>query len=116
MCRGNTLDNGERRSCGPYSTPTPQRTATYRRECMRHLNKLGKGSRLLLAVAVGGAVFGIASAVQASIPDANGVIHGCYVKAGNPSQGALRVIDSAAACKPIENPLDWNQTGPTGPP
>jgi len=83
---------------------------------MKHFKRLGRGSRLVLALAVGGAVFGIASAVQASIPDSNGVIHGCYAKAGNPSQGALRVIDSSAACKPIENPLNWNQTGPTGPP
>jgi hypothetical protein len=81
---------------------------------MRNLHKLGKGSRLLLAVVVGGAVFGIATAVQASIPDANGVIHGCYAKAGNPSQGALRVSDTGI-CKPIENPLTWNQKGPTGP-
>jgi hypothetical protein len=58
-------------------------------------------------------VFGIASAVQASIPDANGVIHGCYGKAGTPSQGDLRVTDSGL-CKPTENPLDWNQVGPTG--
>ncbi len=87
---------------------------------MSYLTKLGKGSRLLLALAVGGAVFGIASAVQASIPDANGVIHGCYAKAGTPSQGDLRVSDSGI-CKPTENPLTWNQkgvtgaTGPTGP-
>ena len=44
---------------------------------MKRLAMLGRGSRILLALAVGGAVFGIASAVQASIPDANGVIHGC---------------------------------------
>ena len=45
---------------------------------------------------VGWAVFGIASAVQASIPDASGVIHGCYntsLAHGNPT-GALRVIDT----------------------
>ena len=47
-----------------------------------------KRRRLLLGLAVGGAVFGVASAVQASIPDANGVIHGCYntsVAHGNPT-------------------------------
>ena len=69
--------------------------------------------RVILAVAVAGAVFGIAGAVQASIPDANGVIHGCYAKAGTPSQGDLRISDSGI-CKPTENPLSWNQVGPTG--
>ena len=87
---------------------------------MRYIKGLGRGSRIVLALAVGGAVFGIASAVQASIPDANGVIHGCYAKAGTPSQGDLRVSDSGI-CKPTENTLTWNQkgvsgaTGPTGP-
>jgi hypothetical protein len=73
---------------------------------------------------VGGAVFGIASAVQASIPDAKGVIHGCYnvsLAHGYPT-GALRVIDTSAVnghCASWEAPLNWNRrgvTGPTGPP
>jgi hypothetical protein len=56
-------------------------------------------------------VFGIATAVQAAIPDAQGVIHGCYN-----SQGALRVIDSASAtCKSSETALNWNQRGIPGP-
>ena len=53
---------------------------------MYRLRELGRGRRLLVALAVGGAVFGIATAVQASIPDASGVIHGCYAKAGNPAR------------------------------
>jgi hypothetical protein len=75
---------------------------------------------LILAVIVGGAVFGIASAVQASIPDSSGVIHGCYNNSlahGNPT-GALRVIDTAKAngnCASWETPLTWNAQGPTGP-
>jgi hypothetical protein len=78
---------------------------------------------LILAVAAGAAVFGIASAVQASIPDSSGVIHGCYNNSlahGNPT-GALRVIDTAKAngnCASWETPLNWNAkgvTGPTGP-
>lgn len=86
---------------------------------MHRLRSLGRGGRLLLVVAVGGAVFGIASAVQASIPDASGVIHGCYntsLAHGSPT-GALRVIDTAkpnGTCASWEAPLDWNQTGPTG--
>jgi hypothetical protein len=73
---------------------------------------LGRGVGLVLALAVGGAVFGIATAVQASIPDSQGVIHACYAK----STGALRVIDTGHACDPRkEGPeLNWNQRGPTG--
>jgi hypothetical protein len=84
---------------------------------VNHLNKLGRGSRILLALAVGGAVFGIASVVQADIPD-SGVIHGCYGKPATPQKGQLRVIDASQGeqCRFYENPLNWNQTGPTGPP
>lgn len=76
--------------------------------------------KVLAAIAVGGAAFGIATAVQASIPDANGVIHACYTTSlahGNPT-GALRVIDTATAnghCASWEQPLSWNQRGATGP-
>ncbi len=86
---------------------------------MNRLRSLSRGGRLLLAVVVGGGVFGIATAVQASIPDANGVIHGCFntsLAHGNPT-GGLRVIDTAkpnGRCASWEAPLNWNQTGPTG--
>ena len=86
---------------------------------MLKLRYPSKSRRLLLGLAVGGAVFGVASAVQASIPDANGVIHGCYntsVAQGNPT-GGLRVIDTAknGNCASWEMALNWNQTGPSGP-
>jgi hypothetical protein len=100
---------------------------------MGRLQGLSRGGRVLLALAIGGAVFGIATAVQASIPDANGVIHGCYntsLAHGNPT-GALRVIDTSAVnghCANWEAPLNWSAaagvtgatgatgaTGPTGP-
>jgi len=81
--------------------------------------------RLLAALAVGLGAFGIASVVQASIPDSQGVIHGCYYKgAGNLERlGALRVVDMdrGQACRADELPVSWNQagvsgpTGPTGP-
>jgi hypothetical protein len=80
---------------------------------------LSRGGRLVLAIAVGGAVFGIATAVQASIPDADGVIHACYntsLAHGNPT-GALRVIDTAKVngnCAGWESPLSWNATGVSG--
>jgi len=90
---------------------------------MYRLRGLSRGGRLLLALLVGGAVFGIATAVQASIPDASGVIHGCYHRTANPGTrpGALRVIDTdrGQSCYADENPLDWSAnagaTGATGP-
>ena len=48
----------------------------------------------------------------ASIPDATGLIHGCYSK----TSGALRVIDTAKSqkCSATELALNWSQTGPKG--
>ena len=47
----------------------------------------------------------------ATIPDENGVIHGCR----NDGSGILRVIDTATdSCSPAETPLEWNQQGPKG--
>jgi hypothetical protein len=82
---------------------------------MDRLRSLSRGGRLLLALAVGGAVFGIATAVQADIPD-SGVIHGCYGKPGTPQKGQLRVRDASQGeqCRFYENSLDWSQTGPSG--
>jgi hypothetical protein len=60
---------------------------------------------VVLALAVG---VGVATG---AIPDASGVIHGCY-----DPQGALRVIDPASSsCKNNETALNWSQTGPAGP-
>jgi hypothetical protein len=93
---------------------------------MIRLQRLSRSGRVLLAVVVGGATFGIASAVQASIPDASGVIHGCYntSRAHGSPIGQLRVIDTSRPdgnCASWEAPLNWNAkgvtgaTGPTGP-
>ncbi len=64
------------------------------------------------------AAFGIASAVQASIPDSQGVIHGCYFKGSSQleRQGALRVIDTGKgqACRSDELAIAWTQHGATG--
>lgn len=75
--------------------------------------RLGRRARLgvLVAVVLGVAAGGIA---YASIPDSNGVIHGCYAQ----KDGRLRVIntDAGASCNTTkENPLNWNQAGPPGP-
>jgi hypothetical protein len=59
----------------------------------------------LVVVALGLAAGGIA---YASIPDSNGVIHGCYQK----NSGQLRVVDPGGAggsCSSSESPLAWNQ-------
>jgi hypothetical protein len=78
---------------------------------MRKVRGLSRGGRLIVALAVGGVLFGVATAVQADIPDA-GVIHGCYQKSG----GSLRVIDTSRGdtCRSSEQVVNWNQTGPTG--
>lgn len=47
----------------------------------------------------------------ATIPDSNGVIHGCM----NKGSGILRVIDDAVSpCSAGETPLSWNAQGPKG--
>ena len=86
---------------------------------MRRIQGIGRPGKLALAVGVAAGVFGIASAVQASIPDASGVIHGCYHRTANGAvrPGALRVIDTSLgqSCYGDENPLNWNANGTTGP-
>jgi len=62
---------------------------------------------LLGAVAALLAVAG--SVAYASIPDAAGVIHGCYKQ----SNGQLRVIDTGS-CGLTEAALDWNEAGVQG--
>jgi hypothetical protein len=72
----------------------------------RLLGRRGVAAAVVVVVAI--AVGGIA---YASIPDSNGVIHGCYVR----TTGKLRVIDSGGkGCEKGERPLNWSQTGPIG--
>jgi len=78
--------------------------------------------RVLVALAVAGVAFGIASTVQADIPD-GGIVQACYGKPGTPQKGALRVrdADQGEQCRFNENPISWGvagatgQAGPTGP-
>ncbi|HST25720.1 MAG TPA: hypothetical protein VLJ76_06995 [Gaiellaceae bacterium] len=78
---------------------------------MRYVRGLSRGGRIGLAFAVGGAVFGIATAVQASIPDGNAVVHSCYntsLAHGSPI-GAMRAIDTEKAggvCASWEGAVD----------
>ena len=70
--------------------------------------------RALLILVSAGVLVAAGAGIEAiaSIPDAHGVIHGCYSK----STGALRVIDSAKhKCPRGTKALNWNQRGPRGP-
>ena len=73
-------------------------------------------SKKLLAGAAVALALLTASAAYAAIPDAGGVIHGCY----NKTSGQLRVTDPAtntpSACTNKENALNWNQQGPSAAP
>lgn len=51
----------------------------------------------------------MASTAFASIPDANGVIHGCY----NTLTGSTRIIDGTN-CGLLEKAVTWSQKGPAG--
>ena len=65
---------------------------------------LGVGAVLLLGL--------MAQVAWAMVPDAHGVIHGCF----GPT-GVLRVIDTdlGQRCLHSETALTWSQTGPVGP-
>ncbi len=78
---------------------------------MLRLNKLRTrwGPVSLIILAVGISAFGV---VVLTIPDPSGVIHACY----STSNGATRLVDSAADCKNNEAAISWNQVGPPGPP
>src|SRR6266498_1063408 len=67
---------------------------------------LGAAAGAVLLMAVGAGI------AYASIPGPDGVIHACYKN----STGMLIAIDSAASCPSGYTALDWNQTGPQGPP
>jgi hypothetical protein len=76
------------------------------------MRKLIRPAVVALAITAALAVAG--GIAYATIPDAGGVIHGCYQK----NQGALRVIDTdkGQTCSSSESPLTWSQTGPPGQP
>lgn len=51
----------------------------------------------------------------AAIPDAGGVINGCYRASEDDQKGQLRVVNGAGNCRNNELPISWNQVGPQGP-
>ena len=82
---------------------------------LKLINSISHPSRRIQRIFVlsAAAVLVLGVIAYASIPDANGVIYGCYKKSG----GTLRVIDNATTqCDArAEIPIQWNQTGPQGP-
>jgi hypothetical protein len=68
--------------------------------------------RMLIGVATG--VFMLLGGIAlASIPDNNGIIHGCYKITGQTKE--VIVIDSPSeTCPSSYTALNWNQTGPQG--
>jgi hypothetical protein len=70
-----------------------------------------RGRSVVIAIAAAASLALVGGIAYATIPDSAGVIHGCY----RTQSGQLRVIDSGG-CSPSEAALNWNQTGPAGPP
>ena len=71
-----------------------------------------RSSRVAIALAIGAATLTAGGVALAAIPDAAGVIHGCYHNVN----GDLRVIDSSteSGCKASETAIQWSETGPQG--
>ncbi len=79
---------------------------------------MGIGRRSVAALGVAAAVAAAGGVAYATVPDGAGVVHGCYATTFTAGRsGQLRVIDTGKSqvCQSGEQPLDWNQKGPTGP-
>jgi hypothetical protein len=75
-------------------------------------------SRITIAIAAAALGMSTAGAIAyASVPDSDGIIHGCY----NKLIGTLRVQDASSSnpllrrCNASETAIMWNQAGPQGP-
>jgi len=68
-------------------------------------------AKAITAAAAAGGVLLVGSVAYATIPAADGTIHGCY----NTTSGVLRAVEAGATCRNGEQPLAWSQTGPPGP-
>jgi tail collar domain/collagen triple helix repeat protein len=69
-----------------------------------------------IAVVAGLAVLalGAAGIAYATIPDAAGVMNGCYRTSLDDQKGQLRIVDDPASCRSNEARIQWNQKGPKG--
>ena len=75
--------------------------------------------RFFVCACIVAGVGAIATAVQASIPDGSGVIHGCYSDRGATGRNGtqLNIVDTATSgCSGGQTAVQWSQTGPPGPP
>jgi hypothetical protein len=97
------LDRRERALVGLSSAPGKPR-----RE--RHALR-----RFSLPALSAGAALALSGSAYASIPDAGGLIHGCYTTVG--TEHILFLIDTAqtSTCPIGQMPIAWNAQGPTGP-
>jgi hypothetical protein len=75
------------------------------------LRRVSRKALVVLIGALAALTVGAGFAV-ASIPDGSGVFHACYQK----NEGQLRLVESAADCRPSEKATSWSQIGPQGPP
>ena len=75
------------------------------------------GFRRALIAITGLAIFGVLGGLAyASIPDAAGVIHGCYRTSIDDQKGQLRIVEDPASCRSNEQPIQWNEQGAPGAP
>src|SRR5262245_1013288 len=74
--------------------------------CLNRIHRAAPALMLAASVALGAGLLLAAT----TIPDAGGVIHGCY----QDKKGSLRVVESASDCISPEVPIEWNQKGPKG--
>lgn len=65
--------------------------------------------RYLFVLLAAAAVLLVGGIAWATIPDSQGVIHGCYRP-----DGTLRVVDEGVACRQSETAISWNQQGQSG--
>ena len=70
-----------------------------------------RGWRLPAALVV---LLAVAGGAYAAIPDAAGVIHGCYRTSTDDQKGQLRVVEDPASCRSNEEPIQWNEQGTQG--
>src|SRR5439155_25794312 len=83
-------------------------------DCVKHFKQLGRGGRVLVALVVAGAVFGLATVVQAAIPSSGGVLTACYqTSASGTPKGTMRAIDAESGefCRFNEKPVQLATTG-----
>ena len=81
------------------------------------MRNLRVGRRVLRLVLVAIVTLAVAAAVAyATIPDAAGVIHGCYRASLDDQKGQLRIVDDPTSCRSNETEIQWNQQGVAGAP